>query len=68
VLAELADIVGRRVQWYYRMTAPARGHGSWTEHAELIEAIEAGQADLAESLARNHTERTRAAYHQPREA
>jgi DNA-binding GntR family transcriptional regulator len=68
VLAELADIVGRRVQWYYRMVAPARGHGSWTEHADLIEAIEAGQADRAESLARSHTERTRAAYHQPRPA
>jgi DNA-binding GntR family transcriptional regulator len=68
VLAELADIVGRRVQWYYRMVAPARGHGSWTEHAELIEAIEAGDADRAESLAHSHTERTRAAYHQPRPA
>jgi DNA-binding GntR family transcriptional regulator len=68
VLAELADIVGRRVQWYYRMVAPARGHGSWTEHAELIEAIQAGDADRAESLASSHTERTRAAYHQPRPA
>src|SRR3984893_14355200 len=38
VLAELADIVGRRVQWYYRMVAPKRGHGSWAEHAEMIEA------------------------------
>src|ERR1700689_1365962 len=28
VLAELADIVGRRVQWYYRMVAPERGAGS----------------------------------------
>ena len=68
VLAELADIVGRRVQWYYRMVAPARGHGSWTEHAELIEAIEAGDAERAEAVARKHTERTRAAYHRPREA
>ena len=68
VLAELADIVGRRVQWYYRMVAPARGHGSWTEHAELIEAIEAGDAGRAEAVARKHTERTRAAYHRPREA
>ncbi len=68
VLAELADIVGRRVQWYYRMVAPARGHGSWTEHAELIEAIEAGDAERAEAVARKHTERTRAAYHRSREA
>ena len=67
-LAELADIVGRRVQWYYRMVAPARGHGSWSEHAEMIEAIEARDPDRAQALARRHTERTRQAYHQPRAA
>jgi DNA-binding GntR family transcriptional regulator len=65
VLAELADIVGRRVQWYYRMVSPARAHGSWTEHAELIEAIEAGDAGRAAAIARSHTERTRAAYRRP---
>ncbi|MDQ2815029.1 MAG: FCD domain-containing protein, partial [Actinomycetota bacterium] len=68
VLAELADIVGRRVQWYYRLVAPARGQGSWAEHAELIEAIETRDAELARSLAHQHTERTRAAYHRPRES
>jgi DNA-binding GntR family transcriptional regulator len=68
VLAELADIVGRRVQWYYRMVAPSRGHGSWTEHAEMIDVIEAGDPERAEALARKHTERTRQAYHQPRSA
>ena len=68
VLAELADIVGRRVQWYYRMVAPARGHGSWAEHAEMIEAIEAGDAEQAQALARKHTELTRQAYHRPRAA
>ena len=67
-LAELANIVGRRVQWYYRMVAPARGHGSWTEHAELIDAIEAGDPEKAQALARKHTERTRQAYHRPRHA
>jgi DNA-binding GntR family transcriptional regulator len=66
VLGELADIVGRRVQWYYRMVAPARSHGSWTEHLEMIEAIEAGDAERCGTLARKHTERTRAAYHRPR--
>jgi DNA-binding GntR family transcriptional regulator len=67
-LAELADIVGRRVQWYYRMVAPERGHGSWAEHAEMIDAIEAGDPDRAQALARRHTERTREAYHRPRSA
>ena len=67
-LAELADIVGRRVQWYYRLVAPARGHGSWTEHAEMIDVIEAGEPERAQALARKHTERTRQAYHRPRPA
>ena len=66
VLAELAHIVGRRVQWYYRMVVPERGHGSWDEHTELIDAIEAGDPDLAQEVARKHTERTREAYHRPR--
>jgi DNA-binding GntR family transcriptional regulator len=68
VLAELADIVGRRVQWYYRMVAPARGHGSWAEHAEMVDAIEAGDPERAQAMARRHTERTRQAYHRPRPA
>ena len=63
VLAELADIVGRRVQWYYRMVAPERGPGSWAEHAEMIDAIEASDPERAQLLARKHTERTRQAYH-----
>jgi DNA-binding GntR family transcriptional regulator len=64
VLAELAATVSRRVRWYYRMVAPARGRGSWTEHAEIIDAIDAHDAGRAELLARKHTERTRTAYHQ----
>ncbi|HTZ27229.1 MAG TPA: GntR family transcriptional regulator [Streptosporangiaceae bacterium] len=63
VLAQLSEIVGRRVRWYYRKVAPARGHESWAEHAELIAAIEAGDEEKASDLARVHTERTRSAYH-----
>ena len=63
VLAQLSEIVGRRVRWYYRKVAPARGHESWAEHAELIAAIEAADEDKASDLARMHTERTRTAYH-----
>jgi len=65
VLAELSEIVGRRVRWYYRQVAPARGHESWSEHAELVAAIQAGDEDRAAALARVHTERTRNAYHRP---
>lgn len=62
VLADLAGIVGRRVRWYYRLVAPARSHGSWAEHAELMDAIVAGDEERAMLLARKHTERTRTAY------
>ncbi len=65
MLAQLSEIVGRRVRWYYRKVAPARGHESWSEHAELVAAIEAGDEDQAAALARVHTERTRTAYHEP---
>jgi DNA-binding GntR family transcriptional regulator len=65
VLAQLSEIVGRRVRWYYRQVAPARGHESWAEHAEIVAAIEAGDEDKAANLTRMHTERTRSAYHGP---
>jgi len=68
VLADLAGTVSRRVQWYYRLVAPVRGHGSWAEHAELIDAIEAQDTQRAQVLARKHTERTRIAYHQDSKA
>lgn len=66
VLANLAAIVGNRVRWYYSLVAPARGHRSWEEHGELIDAIEAHDESRATAIARKHTERTRRAYHDPR--
>ena len=65
VLADLAGIVSRRMRWYYRLVAPARGHESWAEHQQLIEAIEAGDEERAAAIARAHNERTRTAYHRP---
>ena len=62
VLAELAGLVARRVRWYYQLVTPERGPSSWPEHAELVDAIASGDPDLAQRLARQHTERTRDAY------
>jgi hypothetical protein len=45
--------------------APSRGHESWAEHWELIDAVEAGDESRAAEIARKHTERTRSAYHEP---
>jgi DNA-binding GntR family transcriptional regulator len=68
VLADLAGIVSRRTRWHYRLVAPARGHGSWAEHQQLIDAIEAGDEERAAAIARAHNERTRTAYHRPADA
>ncbi len=65
VLAQLASIVSRRVRWYYRIVAPLRAQVSWAEHQELIDAVEAGDAEKAMEVARRHTEGTRSAHHQP---
>ncbi|MFC4950648.1 GntR family transcriptional regulator [Pseudonocardia sp. GCM10023141] len=62
VLQELAAQVDRRVQWYYTPVARHRGGQSWKEHAELIDAIAAGDADGAASVMRSHTEQTRRCY------
>lgn len=62
VLAELTDRVARRVRWYHASVAEQRGRPAWDEHAEIINAIAAGQAGEAARLMQEHTERTRCAY------
>jgi DNA-binding GntR family transcriptional regulator len=65
VLAELAQLVDRRVRWHYRPVAQLRGKHSWDEHAELIRAIAAGDVDNAGRIMSEHTERTRRVTHEP---
>jgi DNA-binding GntR family transcriptional regulator len=62
VLVELAGQVDRRVRWYYTPVARNRGGQSWKEHAELVDAIAAGDADRAAAIMRDHTEHTRRSY------
>ncbi|MEU6646771.1 GntR family transcriptional regulator [Saccharomonospora sp. NPDC046836] len=62
VLLDFVSQVDRRVRWYYTPIARHRGQQSWTEHANLIGAIETGNADEAARIMREHTERTRQSY------
>jgi len=64
VLDELIGLVDRRVRWYYRRVVRSRGQGSWNEHGDLIDAIEAHDEERAAAIARRHTERTRQVYHE----
>lgn len=61
VLAELIGLVERRVRWYYQPLARTRGVDAWREHAEMVEAIAAGNQTKAQSLMRNHAQHTRRA-------
>ncbi|WP_062349218.1 GntR family transcriptional regulator [Herbidospora yilanensis] len=62
VLADLTSQVARRVRWYHTPVARHRGRASWEEHAALIDAIEAGDEDVAADIMRRHTEHTRQSY------
>lgn len=66
VLAEHIGLVERKWRWYYLPIAQPRGQDAWSEHAELIKAIAAGDAERASDIMSRHTERTRQVYHEQR--
>jgi len=53
-LTAIAIPMVKRGQWLLRQSAPLRTPEAWSEHHGLIAAIEAGDPDLAEVLARHH--------------
>jgi DNA-binding GntR family transcriptional regulator len=53
-LIAIAIPMVKRGQWLLRQSAPLRTPSAWSQHHELISAIEAGDPDLAEAVARHH--------------
>ena len=53
-LIGLAIPMVRRGQWLLRQSAPLQTPAAWSEHHWLINAIEAGDPDLAEAAGRHH--------------
>jgi DNA-binding GntR family transcriptional regulator len=53
-LIAIAIPMVKRGQWLLRQNAPLRTPAAWSQHHELIGAIEAGDPDLAEAVARHH--------------
>lgn len=64
-LASLATPMVKRSQWMFRHSALRRAPHSWTEHRGLIEAIRAGDEELAESEARAHVLAARTSFLTP---
>jgi DNA-binding GntR family transcriptional regulator len=67
VLADIIHRLDKRIRWYFAPVVKARGENSWKEHAEILAAIVAGDADRAAEAMRRHAEATRTAYHAARE-
>jgi DNA-binding GntR family transcriptional regulator len=64
VLAELIARLDKRIRWFFAPVVKSRGSSSWKEHLEIVEALAAGDPDLASEAMRTHAERTRNAYFQ----
>jgi DNA-binding GntR family transcriptional regulator len=61
-LAAIAKPMVKRAQWLFRHSASVRAPHSWREHQGLLEAIVAGDEDMAESEARRHVLAARASF------
>lgn len=53
-LIAIAIPMVKRGQWLLRQNAPLRTPSAWSQHHELVNAIETGDPDLAETVARHH--------------
>lgn len=62
VLAEVIARLDKRIRWYFAPVVTLRGRRSWEEHAELVEAVEAGDPEWAAEVMRKHAEGTKSAY------
>jgi DNA-binding GntR family transcriptional regulator len=62
VLEGLIASLDKRIRWYFAPVAKVRGLESWKEHAEVLDAIIAGDEARAAEVMRKHAELTREAH------
>jgi DNA-binding GntR family transcriptional regulator len=59
VLGSMVSLIEERVRWYFGAIALRRAPASWEEHAQVIDAILAGDSSRAHDLMAQHCERSR---------
>jgi DNA-binding GntR family transcriptional regulator len=59
LLLRVTKLMSGRVRWLFRLTPQRDTTAMWVEHREIVDAIVAGQADVAELLTAAHVERGR---------
>lgn len=62
MLSEVLGLLKRRLTWYFAPVATVRGRDSWDEHARILAALEAGDADQVATLVRDHAAATAERY------
>jgi DNA-binding GntR family transcriptional regulator len=51
-----------KIAWVYAVELPRRAADSWTEHQLVVDALEAGDAELARAVMAEHIRQAEAAY------
>lgn len=59
LLQRVTKLMSGRVRWLFRLTPQRDTTMMWVEHREIVDAIVAGQAEVAELLTAAHVERGR---------
>ena len=59
LLRRVTKLMSGRVRWLFRLTPQRDTTAMWVEHREIVDAIVAGQPDVAELLTAAHVERGR---------
>jgi DNA-binding GntR family transcriptional regulator len=62
VLAQMLEVLDKRVRWLFKPVAVQRGRASWEEHEELLHHLEQGDSEGAAAVMRKHTSNTTQAY------
>ncbi|WP_167132227.1 GntR family transcriptional regulator [Paramicrobacterium chengjingii] len=58
VARRILDDLERRIAWFLATIIAGRAASSWTEHAEILDALRAGDAQKASDRTRNHVLRS----------
>jgi DNA-binding GntR family transcriptional regulator len=61
-LRRTLEDLDKQLRWHFAATTSARGRDSWTEHAQIVDAVLARDAPLAARLTFEHSRRSEAAY------
>lgn len=59
VMAKMMISLRQRIRWYFSSVVVARAHDSWSQHAEIYQALREHDADGAHALMAEHVGQTR---------